>query len=51
MSECRFKPTERMGLYLLIIIIFFCSAHTCSVVDRLETQIDEIEIKLLNIKK
>jgi hypothetical protein len=50
--ECKFKPTERIGLYFMVFWIFLnCrSCDTFSKLQKVEVKIDSIEQKLDEIQ-
>ena len=47
--ECQYKPVERLGLYLMVIILLLCGP--CSNYDRehIDERLDKIEIQIQNI--
>ena len=48
MEECKYKPTERMGLYILVILILF---QTCSLEDKIRDKHRDISSRLDKIEQ
>ncbi len=47
--ECKFKQSERFGLYILIIIILL---HTCSLdTKKIDDKLDELNAKMIQIEQ
>ena len=44
MSECKYRPTERIGLYILVILILMHSCGLDTTLKHIKEKIDRLEI-------